>query len=131
MRARSRVGVVALGYNEHGYRWKQAGHEVIPLGFADFGAALSRGSMLLVVCNPNNPTGERVAPAELLEWHARLSARGGWLVVDEAFADSTPETSMARYADREGLVVLRSLGKFFGLAGARIGFVLGLQVVAE
>jgi cobalamin biosynthetic protein CobC len=82
---------------------------------------------VLVVCNPNNPTGEHVPPAVLLEWHARLSARGGWLVVDEAFADSTPEASVARYTDRDGLVVLRSLGKFFGLAGARVGFVLATQ----
>jgi cobalamin biosynthetic protein CobC len=123
LRARSRVGVVALGYNEHGYRWKEAGHDVIPLEFAAFPASLATLDVA-VVCNPNNPTGERVTPAELLEWHARLASRGGWLVVDEAFADSTPETSVARCAAREGLIVLRSLGKFFGLAGARVGFVL-------
>jgi cobalamin biosynthesis protein CobC len=126
LRERCRVGVPTLGYNEHGYRWKQAGHDVIPLAVEDFGAAVERLDVL-VVCNPNNPTGERVTPAELLEWHARLSARGGWLVVDEAFADSTPETSIARYTDRDGLVVLRSLGKFFGLAGARVGFALAAK----
>jgi cobalamin biosynthetic protein CobC len=126
LRERCRVGVPTLGYNEHGYRWRQAGHDVIPVAVKDFGAAVDRLDVL-VVSNPNNPTGERVTPAELLEWHARLSARGGWLVVDEAFADSTPETSIARYTDREGLVVLRSLGKFFGLAGARVGFVLAAK----
>lgn len=126
LRERCRVGVPRLGYNEHGYRWKQAGHDVIPLAVQDFGAAVD-GLDVLVVCNPNNPTGERVTPAVLLEWHARLSARGGWLVVDEAFADSTPEASVARYTDRDGLVVLRSLGKFFGLAGARVGFVLAAK----
>ena len=126
LRERCRVGVPTLGYNEHGHRWKQAGHDVIPVAVEDFGAAVDRLDVL-VVCNPNNPTGERVVPAELLEWHARLSARGGWLVVDEAFADSTPETSIARYTDRDGLVVLRSLGKFFGLAGARVGFVLATK----
>jgi cobalamin biosynthesis protein CobC len=126
LRERCRVGVPTFGYNEHGHRWKQAGHDVIPLAVEDFGAAIDRLDVL-VVCNPNNPTGERVVPAELLEWHARLSARGGWLVVDEAFADSTPETSIARYTDRDGLVVLRSLGKFFGLAGARVGFVLATK----
>src|ERR1700722_8348072 len=126
LRERCRVGVPALGYNEHGYRWKQAGHEVIPVAVKDFGAAVDRLDVL-VVCNPNNPSGERVVPAELLEWHARLSARGGWLVIDEAFADSTPETSVARFTDRDGLIVLRSLGKFFGLAGARVGFVLAKE----
>jgi len=122
LRPAARVGVPAPGYNEHGHRWQQAGHDVVPLASADFGAAIDQLDVL-VVCNPNNPTGERIAPSQLLEWHARLSTRGGWLVVDEAFADSTPETSVARFADREGLVVLRSLGKFFGLAGARVGFV--------
>ena len=123
LRGYSHVGVPALGYNEHGHRWKQAGHDVVPLAIADFAAALD-GLDVLVVSNPNNPTGDRFTSAQLLEWHARLSARGGWLVIDEAFADSTPQTSVARYTDREGLIVLRSLGKFFGLAGARVGFVL-------
>lgn len=123
LRGYSRVGVPELGYNEHGHRWKQAGHNVVPLAIADFAAALD-GLDVLVVSNPNNPTGDRFTPAQLLEWHARLSARGGWLVIDEAFADSTPQTSVARYTDREGFIVLRSLGKFFGLAGARVGFVL-------
>ncbi len=123
LRGRSRVGVPALGYNEHGHRWKQAGHEVVPLAIAEFAAA-ANDLDVLIVSNPNNPTGDRFTPAELLELHAHLSARGGWLVVDEAFADSTPEDSMARFTDRDGLIVLRSLGKFFGLAGARVGFVL-------
>src|SRR5581483_2833826 len=123
LRARSRVGVPALGYNEHAYRWKQAGHDVLPLELADLATALDALDVVLV-CNPNNPTGERVRPAELLVWHERLSSRGGWLIVDEAFADSTPENSVARFAQRDGLIVLRSLGKFFGLAGARVGFVL-------
>ena len=126
LRARSRVGVPALGYNEHAHRWKQGGHDVVPVPVELFGAAVDELDVL-VVCNPNNPTGERVVPAQLLEWHARLSARGGWLVIDEAFADSTPETSVARFTDRDGLIVLRSLGKFFGLAGARVGFVLAKE----
>ena len=134
LRAPSRVGVPAFGYNEHGYRWKQAGHEVVPLQPVDFATSVDTLDVVLV-CNPNNPTGERVTPAELLVWHARLSGRGGWLIVDEAFADSIPEISMARFADREGLIVLRSLGKFFGLAGARVGFVLSsstlLSALAE
>jgi cobalamin biosynthetic protein CobC len=130
LRSRSRVGVPALGYNEHGFRWKEAGHELVPLETAEISAAVDALDVL-VVCNPNNPTGERVTPAELLLWHARLSSRGGWLVVDEAFADSTPENSLGRFTDRDGLVVLRSLGKFFGLAGARVGFVLSSRALLD
>ncbi|WP_132912632.1 threonine-phosphate decarboxylase [Pseudomonas aeruginosa] len=67
--------------------------------------------------------------------HARLQRRGGWLLVDEAFMDCTPQSSLAACSNRPGLIVLRSFGKFFGLAGARLGFALGerplLQALAE
>jgi cobalamin biosynthetic protein CobC len=67
----------------------------------------------------------------LLGLHAQLAARGGWLVVDEAFIDAAPEHSLASVCPRPGLIVLRSLGKFFGLAGARVGFVLAEQNVLQ
>jgi L-threonine-O-3-phosphate decarboxylase len=130
LRARSRVGVLAVSYNEHGCRWKQAGHDVVPLAAIDFATAVDKLDVV-IICNPNNPTGERFTPAELLEWHTRLSGRGGWLVVDEAFADPTPDISLVPCANREGLIVLRSLGKFFGLAGARVGFVLSAHTLLK
>ena len=130
LRARSRVGVPVLGYNEHAHRWRQAGHDVVPLAPSEFASALGNLDVL-VVSNPNNPTGDRFAPSRLLEWHALLSSRGGWLVIDEAFVDMTPECSVAGFTDREGLIVLRSLGKFFGLAGARVGFVLSSPVLTR
>ncbi len=80
-------------------------------------------SDVLVLIHPNNPTGARFPQDKLLDWHARLAARGGWLVVDEAFMDVTPEASLCPLTSRPNLIVLRSLGKFFGLAGARLGFV--------
>ncbi len=46
---------------------------------------------VLVVVNPNNPTGQSLTPQRLLDWHTRLAQRGGWLVVDEAFMDITPK----------------------------------------
>jgi cobalamin biosynthetic protein CobC len=78
---------------------------------------------VLVLVHPNNPTGETFKVDELLHWHNKLAAKGGWLIVDEAFMDATPEFSLGAYSSREGLIVLRSLGKFFGLAGARVGCV--------
>lgn len=90
---------------------------------------------MLVVVNPNNPTGLSLTPARLLDWHARLAQRGGWLVVDEAFMDNTPQLSLAAHTHLVGLIVLRSFGKFFGLAGVRLGFVLAerrlLRLLAE
>ena len=123
LRARSRVGVLAPGYAEHAHAWRRAGHAVSTLTFNAIPAAIDAVDVL-VLAHPNNPTGQRVARDQLLAWHAPLSARGGWLIVDEAFMDATPEDSLAAATSRDGLIVLRSLGKFFGLAGARVGFVL-------
>jgi histidinol-phosphate/aromatic aminotransferase/cobyric acid decarboxylase-like protein len=83
------------------------------------------GLDVLVLVHPNNPTGARYGRERLLDWHADFAARGGWLVVDEAFIDPTPEASLVPSCGPEGLIVLRSLGKFFGLPGARVGFVAG------
>lgn len=85
------------------------------------------GSVLLLA-NPNNPDG-RLFSAERL---AALRERVEWLVVDEAFADCMPGSSIApAIGEGQRLVVLRSFGKFFGLAGVRLGFVLGpAEIVA-
>jgi cobalamin biosynthesis protein CobC len=121
IRPRSRVLVSALTYNEHAYAWEREGHVVRIVRAHEFDTHLSQADVL-IVCNPNNPTGERIAARQLLEWHANLVARDGWLIVDEAFMDAMSEGSVTPFAARPGLIVLRSLGKFFGLAGARVGF---------
>ena len=118
----SRVSVLALGYAEHACAWQRAGHTVTPVSAGQVDEAVAQADVLLLI-HPNNPTGACFPVEQLLDWHARLAARGGWLVVDEAFMDVTPEHSLCRHIAREGLIVLRSLGKFFGLAGARVGFV--------
>ncbi|END0098784.1 threonine-phosphate decarboxylase, partial [Pseudomonas aeruginosa] len=134
LRRGGRVGVLSPCYAEHAHAWRQAGHLVREVGEAEVEPYLDSLDVLLVV-NPNNPTGRVFEPAELLAWHARLQRRGGWLLVDEAFMDCTPQSSLAACSNRPGLIVLRSFGKFFGLAGARLGFALGerplLQALAE
>lgn len=128
LRVPCRVGILGPTYAEHAQAWRQAGHTVIEL--TEYARDMSLDVLLVV--NPNNPTGRLLAPATLLDWHAQLANRGGWLVVDEAFMDATPEHSLATHVGRPGLVVLRSLGKFFGLAGIRAGFVLAWsQLLAE
>ncbi len=122
LRPHSRVTLAALTYNEYAHAWRRQGHAVQAVPPREFDARLAETDVL-VVCNPNNPTGERIEPDCLLEWHATLAARDGWLIVDEAYIDVVPEASLTLFASRPGLIVLRSLGKFFGLAGARIGFV--------
>ena len=116
-----RVAVLAPTYGEHAAAWAAAGHRVqaVPsLARAD-GAA-----DVVVVTNPNNPDGRLVASDALIDQARRLAGRGGWLVIDEAFADVVPTASAAAAAGQDGLVVLRSFGKFFGLAGVRLGFLL-------
>lgn len=123
LRAPCRVALCATTYAEHALHWRRHGHHVT-LFEQTPSAALLAETDVLVICNPNNPTGLLIPVPTLLEWHAQLAARGGWLVVDEAFMDATPAHSLARQAHLSQLIVLRSLGKFFGLAGARVGFVL-------
>lgn len=122
LRAACVVRVLDPGYAEHGHAWRRAGHSVHTVTAEQLREGIPPCDVLLLI-NPNNPTGEHFAIGELLEWHMQLAAHGGWLIVDEAFMDVTPEQSLTSYAPQPGLIVLRSLGKFFGLAGARAGFV--------
>jgi cobalamin biosynthetic protein CobC len=126
LRPKSRVVVAAPAYAEHAHHWAQAGHDMREVAYAELDDAVTDCDVM-VICNPNNPTGATVAPELLLAWADRLAARGGWLVIDEAFGDTTPEMSLAPWTDRPGLVVLCSVGKFFGLAGLRLGFVAAHQ----
>ncbi|CAM4131178.1 Threonine-phosphate decarboxylase [Pseudomonas reidholzensis] len=130
LRAGGRVGVLAPCYAEHPYAWQRAGHSLVELADEQVEQALDTLDVLLLV-NPNNPTGRTLPRARLLDWHARLAARGAWLVVDEAFMDNTPQHSVVDCAERPGLIVLRSFGKFFGLAGVRLGFVMAEQTLLQ
>jgi cobalamin biosynthesis protein CobC len=123
------VGIAPLTYSEYAPAFKRSGHEVMPLDVAS--ETLPEALMHVVVVNPNNPTADHLSAATLLHWQAQLSARGGTLLVDEAFADTMPSASLAAHAHREGLIVLRSPGKFFGLAGVRAGFVLGAPALLQ
>ncbi len=123
LRGPARVGVVSPCYAEHAEAWRREGHQLVELCEASVPKTLDRLDVLVVV-NPNNPSGRLIGTEQLLHWHARLADHGGWLVVDEAFMDCTPQHSLAAHSHLPGLVVLRSFGKFFGLAGARLGFAL-------
>ncbi|HSK39578.1 MAG TPA: threonine-phosphate decarboxylase CobD, partial [Arenibaculum sp.] len=116
-----RVAVVGPTYAEHARCWQLAGHAVQEHDALPDAA----GADVAVVTNPNNPDGRRQDPERLLRLADELASRNGLLVVDEAFADVAPDISLAGQAGREGMCVLRSFGKFFGLAGIRLGFALG------
>ncbi|MCP3381920.1 MULTISPECIES: threonine-phosphate decarboxylase CobD [unclassified Bradyrhizobium] len=114
---RGRARILAPTYNEYAPVLSAAGWEVEEVRALD---ALA-GANLAIVVNPNNPDGRRYAPDDLLA----LLPLVGHLVIDESFADAVPELSLASEAGRPGLLILRSFGKFYGLAGLRLGFVIG------
>jgi len=115
----ARARILAPTYNEFAAILGAAGWQVDEVVELE---ALA-GADLAVVVNPNNPNGLSHDPAKLLD----LVSRVGRLVVDESFADAMPALSLASQAGRARLLILRSFGKFYGLAGLRLGFVLGCQ----
>ncbi|AKM32953.1 threonine-phosphate decarboxylase [Pandoraea faecigallinarum] len=116
-----RVAIASLTYSEYAPAFAQAGHTLVPWLGPEAGLP---DVDYLVWVNPDNPTTRCVERETLRRWHALLAARDGMLIVDEAFADVAPHASMTTDVGQGGLVVLRSVGKFFGLAGIRAGFAL-------
>jgi cobalamin biosynthetic protein CobC len=111
------VAILGPTYAEHGHAWRKAGFAV------DEAPAPAEAAATIVVVNPNNPDGRLLSREDLAGLAARCVAGGGLLVVDEAFADFTPETSIVPDLP-EGAIVLRSFGKSYGLAGLRLGFAI-------
>ncbi|MDD9909604.1 MAG: threonine-phosphate decarboxylase CobD [Ahrensia sp.] len=122
------VAVVGTTYQEHAACWRRAGHEVTTADGLESAEASAR---IVIVVNPNNPDGQQNEPKDLIELARRLASRGGMLVVDEAFGDVAPQLSIAAAAGKPGLAVLKSLGKFYGLAGIRFGALLTNPKLAE
>ena len=112
------VAILGPTYAEHGHAWRKAGYAVREI------AAPTGEAATIVAVNPNNPDGRVLPQAELRSIAARCVAREGLLIVDEAFADFTPEASIVPELP-DGTIVLRSFGKTYGLAGLRLGFAIG------
>jgi cobalamin biosynthetic protein CobC len=114
---RSTVAIVGPTYEEHEACWARHGHEVrIVRSLED--------ADVVVVVNPDNPTGRVLPPADL----RRIK---GLLIVDEAFIDFLPaEASLAADLPARA-VVLRSFGKTYGLAGIRLGFAIAPSDLAN
>ena len=81
---------------------------------------------IVFICNPNNPTGALTAKSDLEYLAKRLRQKKTTLVVDEAFIDLAEGHSLVERAAESGnLLVLRSMTKFYGLAGLRLGYAVG------
>lgn len=117
-----RVAILAPTYGEYARALETAGFAVDAIGDIEL---VREDHAMVVVVNPNNPDGRVLSVGRLIALHAELKSRGGLLLVDEAFGDMSPEASLAPHAiDMPNLVIFRSFGKFFGLAGLRLGFAI-------
>ena len=151
-------GVAVLGptYAEHAESWRLAGREVHDLLLLPPGEGRDEGVTRLpssglccdaltptlsrrerekqachaVVVNPNNPDG-RVLTHRVLAQLADALGQGGRLIVDESFADTDPSVSAANLVQDHPIIVLRSFGKFYGLAGVRLGFAIAAAPVVQ
>jgi cobalamin biosynthesis protein CobC len=122
-----RVAVLAPCYPGHATAWNAAGHSVSEIGSLDrVGSAA-----ILIAANPNNPDGRFIEHAKLAAALPSLRHRNGLLVVDEAFADADESHSLLPHVARlDYTLVFRSIGKFYGAGGVRLGFAITSHPVA-
>lgn len=117
-----RVAIASPTYGSHADAWRRAGVEVVEVPRGRLFQTVAEG---FVVVNPNNPDGSSIAGRALVE-----AAGGRWLILDESFVEVMPDLSAAALATGR-TIVLRSFGKFFGLAGVRLGFIVCDPELAE
>ncbi|KQW28634.1 threonine-phosphate decarboxylase [Rhizobium sp. Root274] len=120
VRPGARVAILSPTYGEYARAFQQAGLAVDQIADLD---AITRNHGLVVVVNPNNPDARAFSPERLTLLAEEVGRNGGLLVIDEAFGDVLPQLSMAGSA-HPSVIIFRSFGKFFGLAGIRLGFVI-------
>ncbi|MES5100874.1 threonine-phosphate decarboxylase CobD [Agrobacterium sp. BA1120] len=120
-------GVLSPAYAEHARTARMAGLSVTEVSDIK---ALSAFDYAVII-NPNNPDGRVWERPEVLALANTMHQKGGLLVVDEAFIETGYAESVADAATSDGLVVLRSFGKFYGMAGIRLGFAIGHPDIAE
>jgi len=111
-----KVAILSPTYSEYENTWSRSGNEIIRAGNIQ---ELKMGDVAVVV-NPNNPDGRRHQIESLIEIAEHVET----LIIDETFCDHSSEVSIISKLQMQNIIVLRSIGKFFGLAGLRLGFVI-------
>ncbi len=112
-------------YSEHEFAWRQAGFTIMHYDAGEIPTLEIDDLAAVIAVQPGNPMGH-VAPAEAWQHMlAEAAAQDVMVVIDEAFIDLTPDQSLVQYLGQPGMVVIRSLGKFYGLAGLRLGAAAG------
>jgi cobalamin biosynthetic protein CobC len=123
-RASTKVLIPQIGYQEHGFAWSKWQYQLE--SYLDYQELLQRDWQVLVLIQPNNPSAKTLSLAHLSDLIAIAQARGAYIILDEAFIDAVSGASLIGAYQAKSwpscLIVLRSVGKFFGLPGARVGF---------
>ena len=119
-----------VGYKEHQQAWFKAGYQ-LHFYQAELPTDIETNSVVVVI-NPNNPLTDTFSIAQLIELQKQCFVQQALLIIDEAFADIfSPAFSFVSHLSKIpptlNVLVLRSFGKFFGLAGLRVGFVCSGQ----
>ena len=135
------VGLIQPGYYEHAKHWIKQNHTIIKfqhnsttnnnLELINQINEKINSLDILIIINPNNPSGLSFSKQQLQLWYEALNKRNAYLIIDEAFMDSDETNSLLSNPLLPNLIILRSIGKFFGLAGARLGFIFSNQSILD
>lgn len=129
LEAGARVAILGPTYGEYERAFRSSG---CAIDLIDGIEQIVEDHKLVVIVNPNNPDGRLYTPDQLVALCRRMDKTGGTLVVDEAFGDAVGGMSLAPHAaELSNLIIFRSFGKFFGLAGLRLGFVIAAQGILD
>ena len=121
------ASIVSPTYGDHAAAWARGSGACSLIESSD-----DHSEGILVLTNPNNPDGRRYSARELEVLAEKQTRAGGWLIVDEAFADLTSEDEpTTALVEKYNVIILKSIGKFFGLAGARLGFMIAQPAIIE
>ncbi|TBR42850.1 aminotransferase class I/II-fold pyridoxal phosphate-dependent enzyme [Marinomonas agarivorans] len=136
------VYVPQVGYQEHEFCWRKWDYTTVEYDTTQtscFSTLVAAQWHVLVLIQPNNPNGHLFTQAQIKQLLDKAAIRNAFVIVDEAFIDSQPQHSLlscssvsTNHANNhwpESLILLRSIGKFFGLPGARVGFCFANQTV--
>ena len=113
-----KTAILGPTYSEHAQSWSDAGHHTQIVSSLDEAS----GADVVIAVNPNNPNGHVITPSDLSSF--ALAHPNCFMVVDQAYGELYPELSIIPNLP-QNMVALASFGKFFGLAGLRLGLVMG------
>ncbi|MGH1543199.1 MAG: aminotransferase class I/II-fold pyridoxal phosphate-dependent enzyme [Arenicella sp.] len=124
--ASQRIAIPHLGYQEHRFSWQIAGYNIVDYHDIQHLEELVGTQQVdhIVIINPNNPSTEQATISTLLTLRKQLCP-SALMLIDEAFIDNQPQHSCSTLCAEHDILILRSIGKFFGLAGLRLGFLIG------